>query len=125
MCMYTSLNHPPRKSTYFTIAFSAKRIWCRKITRREGCNNNWLIETLVQWPFKSLDYVIITVHIRSSERVFGVRVIISKLTYTHHYGRTYVILPSHILYIIISNSFPSARILLLSYTNNNNNHYYH
>jgi len=29
---------------------------------QEGCNHNWLIETLIQWPFKSLDDVIITAH---------------------------------------------------------------
>lgn len=29
---------------------------------QEGCNHNWFIETLIQWPFKSLDDVIITAH---------------------------------------------------------------
>lgn len=60
-----------------------KNIWCPNYS--EGStNSNWLIETLIQWPFKSLDNVIICVHIGK-----GARVIISKLTYTRR-GRTYL-----------------------------------
>jgi len=67
---------------------------------QEGCNHNWLIETLIQWPFKSLDDIIITAHWKGCARNNIKIDLYVPRSNTHTHTHTHI--PSHnIIYIYI------------------------